>query len=213
MTNISRHRVLCVDADMAWQGTLSRTLTQYELVFVARGFEGLKMLNARAFDAYLLEFWLPDWSGAGFCRDIRARDPHAPIIFCATATGDAQVARGLRAGATAYFVKPVDPELLRSELHVSLAQANQASVTAKFEEECAIQDELQRRTDYARHRTDAARDLSASALERTTRIKAMKAFIDSRGSLADFERWWPTVYAAMTANHMQWHRRDEDDFE
>jgi hypothetical protein len=94
-----------------------------------------------------------------------------------------------------------------------LAKADQASLTAKFEEECAIQDELQRRADNARQRADAAKHLSASALERTTRMKAMKAFIDSRGSLAHFERWWPTVYAAMTANHVRWDKGHPDEFE
>lgn len=208
---IHRQTILCVDADQAVQDFCTRVLPEYDVTCAGTGFEALRALNHRSFRAYILEYWLPDWSGRGLCREIRMRDPHVPILFCASADAEGDKARALRAGASAYLPKPIDPELLRVRLRSALATSDQASLNAKFDEECAIQDELSRRSQQVRQQAESARRLSSASIERTARAKALKVFVESGGTLGSFESWWPQVYSSVRANHAVWAAPDLED--
>jgi len=73
--------VLCVNADGEARELIDAALSNCQLTFAGTAYEALRELNARPFHAYLLEYWLPDWSGPSLCREIRKVDPYAPIIF------------------------------------------------------------------------------------------------------------------------------------
>lgn len=206
-----RPSILCVDADTTSQNFYSRILSEHDVRCVVTGFEALRAVNQQSFGAYILEYWLPDWSGRSLCREIRSRDPHVPILFCTAADAASDKARALRAGANAHLPKPIDPVLLRARLRSELLRSDQASLSAKFDEECAIQDELSRRTHQVRQQVDAAKRLSASSIERTARAKALKAFVESGGTLEHFEVWWPQVYSSVRANHAAWAATDLED--
>jgi DNA-binding response OmpR family regulator len=203
MTNLEpgRKSMLCVDEDADTRALLKLAMPGFEIVFVSNAFEAISAINSRAFDGYVLDYWLPDWAGPALCRDIRKLDPHAPIVFCTSAARDQDRGRALRAGANAYLVKPIDPQELRSKLRGLISLADAESLHAKIAEEEAIQDELQRRVEHLRLRVDAANRLSAQSFERIARIKAYKAFMGSRGTRAHFDRWWPQVFQSAQANH------------
>jgi DNA-binding response OmpR family regulator len=196
-----RKSVLCVDEDVETRALLKLALPDFELVFASNAFEAIRAINSRAFDGYVLDYWLPDWAGPALCRDIRKLDPYAPVVFCTGAARDQDRARALRAGANAYLVKPVDPCDLRARLRGLLSLADAESLHAKIAEEEAIQDELQRRVAHLRERAQAANRLSAQSFERIARIKAYKAFMEGRGTRAHFDRWWPQVFQSAQANH------------
>jgi DNA-binding response OmpR family regulator len=196
-----RKSVLCVDEDPETRALLKLAMPDFDVVFVSNAFEAIRAINSRAFDGYVLDYWLPDWAGPALCRDIRKLDPHAPIVFCTSAARDQDRARALRAGANAYLVKPIDPQEFRARLRGLISLADAESLHAKIAEEEAIQDELQRRVVHLRQRVEAAERLSAQSFERIARIKAYKAFMDSRGTRAHFERWWPQVFQSAEANH------------
>jgi DNA-binding response OmpR family regulator len=196
-----RKSVLCVDEDAESRALLQHALPDFELVYASNAFEAIREMNARAFDGYVLDYWLSDWAGPALCRDIRKIDPHAPIVFCAGAARDQDRARALRAGANAYLVKPIDSKELRSKLRGLLSVADAESLHAKIAEEEAIQDELQRRVAHLRERAEAASRLSAQSFERIARIKAYKAFMQGRGTRAHFERWWPQVFLSAQGDH------------
>jgi DNA-binding response OmpR family regulator len=196
-----RKSVLCVDEDTETRALLKLAMPDFEVIFVSNAFEAIRAINSRAFDGYVLDYWLPDWAGPALCRDIRKLDPHAPIVFCTSAARDQDRARALRAGANAYLVKPIDPQEFRARLRGLISLADAESLHAKIAEEEAIQDELQRRVVHLRQRVEAADRLSAQSFERIARIKAYKAFMDSRGTRAHFERWWPQVFQSAEANH------------
>ena len=196
--------ILCVDADPRARKSLTRELAGYEVVFAAGAREALRLLYARSFNAYLLEFWLIDWTGPSLCREIRKIDPHGPILFHTAATHERGKARALRAGADAYIVKPAAEGQLAASLRSCLDRATADSLDARYAEECAIQDELERRAEQARLRAEAARHVAADAIERTVRAKALKAFVEARGTLAHFEHWWPQMFSSVRSSDAVW---------
>jgi DNA-binding response OmpR family regulator len=196
-----RKSVLCVDDDTETRALLKLAMPDFDVVFASSAFEAIRAINARAFDAYVLDYWLSDWAGPALCRDIRKLDPHAPIVFCTNAARDQDRGRALRAGANAYLVKPIDAQAFRAQLRGLLALVDAESLHAKIAEEQAIQHELQRRVDHLRERAAAANRMSAQSFERIARIKAYKAFMDGRGTRAHFDRWWPQVFQSAQANH------------
>jgi len=199
-TNLSERSILVADDDEESQELLTEILADHRLVFARNAFEAIRNINAQAFDGYVLDYWLPDWSGVGVCREIRKVDPHAPIVFCTAAARPQDKTRALRAGATAYLVKPYDPQVLRSKLRAFLTLSDLDSLRAKIEEERAVQSELERRLAAVNSSVDAARQLATSSLERTARNKAFKAFVEARGTRAHFDRWWPQVFQSARAN-------------
>jgi DNA-binding response OmpR family regulator len=189
-----------VDADPKSRKSLSRELAGRQLVFAAGARDALPLVYAGSFNAYLLEFWLMDWTGPSLCREIRKLDPHAPILFHTAAAHERARARALRAGADAYIIKPATEGQLAASLQTWLERAAVNSLSARYAEERAIQDELERRAQQARLRADAARQLAADAIERTARAKALKAFVEARGTLAHFENWWPQMFSTARAS-------------
>ena len=199
--SLPRRKVLVVEDDPEARTLLQDVLCDYTLVFAPNAFEAIRHVNGGAFHAYILDYWLPDWSGPSLCREIRKSDPHAPIIFCSGAAREQDQARAMRAGASAYLAKPIDPKALRAKLGAFLSLAEIESLRAKVEAERAVQDELERRLDHALAVTEHAKGLADASVERTARNKAYRAFMDARGTRAHFESWWPQVFQSVRANH------------
>ena len=200
-TALPEFSVLCADAHAESREWLEEVLGGFELTFAPTGFEALRQINARSFDAYVLDYWLPDLSGTSLCREIRKVDPHAPIVFCSSATREQEQLRALRAGASAYLCKPCGPDALNSRLRAFLTVSDVKSLRARVAEEAAVQDELERRRADALERGVAASALAAASIERTARARAYRAYIDAQGSRARFDGWWSNVFHSATANH------------
>jgi DNA-binding response OmpR family regulator len=104
----SRPRVLCVDDDedsRVMLITLLR-LALIEAKAVGTAAQALSLIQTERFDLYLLDGWLPGLDGFELCRQMRALDPHTPILFFSGAAYEADKKRGIEAGANAYVVKP-----------------------------------------------------------------------------------------------------------
>lgn len=194
-------KLLCVEQSLESRAVLAHALTDHDLVFAANAFEALQQINRRGFHGYLLEYWLPDLSGAALCRDIRKLDPHAPIIFCTSAARDEVKARALKAGANAFFTKPIDPAALGAKVRADLSVVSSQGLRAEAAAQRAIEAELARGVSHLRERAGAARESAARNVQRTARLKALKAFIEARGTRADFERRWPQMFGSARANH------------
>jgi DNA-binding response OmpR family regulator len=192
--------VLCVDSDPETRELMESVLPNCQISFAGNAYEALREVNARPHHAYLLEYWLPDWSGPSLCREIRKVDPHAPIVFCSSAAREQDRARGMRAGADAYLCKPVQPDELRGKLKALVTLSELESLRARVDEEQAVLQELKRRRDDAMSRVEHARRLETASLERTARSRAYKAFLAARGTRMHFENWWPQVFTSATAN-------------
>jgi len=118
-------RLLIVDDNVATRYALRRRLERhgYEVLEAGTGSEGLTLIASEALDALILDVNLPDMSGFDIVRILRA-DAHTallPVIHVSAAsiqTGD--IITGLDAGADAYLIHPVDPDVLLATLRTLL---------------------------------------------------------------------------------------------
>ena len=108
MPRKARLRVLCVDDDEDSRVMLTALLklALIEAKAVGTGAEALSSIQAEAFDLYMLDARLPDVDGFELCRQLRALNPHAPILFFSGAAFEADRKKGIEAGANAYVIKP-----------------------------------------------------------------------------------------------------------
>jgi PAS domain S-box-containing protein len=118
-------RLLIVDDNVATRYALRRRLERhgYEVLEAGTGGEGLALIDSEALDALILDVNLPDMSGFDIVRILRAdsRTALLPVIHVSAAsiqTGD--IITGLDAGADAYLIHPVDPDVLLATLRTLL---------------------------------------------------------------------------------------------
>ncbi|HKS14172.1 MAG TPA: response regulator, partial [Pseudomonas sp.] len=118
-------RLLIVDDNVATRYALRRRLEQhgYKVSEAGTGGDGLALIAAQAPDALILDVNLPDMSGFDIVRTLRseARTALLPVIHVSAAsiqTGD--IITGLDAGADAYLIHPIDPDVLLATLRTLL---------------------------------------------------------------------------------------------
>jgi two-component system nitrogen regulation response regulator GlnG len=104
-------KLLIVDDEEALCYSFRRVLSAegaYQVQTAGTAAEGLEMFQSEGADVIVLDLQLPDRSGLEMFYDLRARNPHCPIIFM-TAHGTADTAiEAMKNGAFDYQVKPVD---------------------------------------------------------------------------------------------------------
>ncbi|MGZ5710166.1 MAG: response regulator transcription factor [Burkholderiales bacterium] len=198
--SIPSKSILCVQGDEEERALLAELLKGYRIVFASNGYEALRELGRGVFDGYVLDLWLPDWSGTQLCREVRKIDPHGPILFCTAAARIEDRNRAMRAGGSAYLSKPIDPSRLLAQLRVLLELADLESIQARIEADRAMQAELERRAAEVFKRTGDSRRCAVRAVERISKARASIAFSKSGGTRANFERWWPALFAGAWAN-------------
>lgn len=118
-------RLLIVDDNVATRYALRRRLERhgYEVFEAGTGGDGLALIASQPLDALILDVNLPDMSGFDIVRKLRT-DPGTallPVIHVSAAsiqTGD--IITGLDAGADAYLIHPVDPDVLLATLRTLL---------------------------------------------------------------------------------------------
>lgn len=118
-------RLLIVDDNAATRYALRRRMERqgFTVLEAGTGTEGLALIAARIPDALILDVNLPDMSGFDIVRQLRTEPRTAllPVVHVSAAsiqTGD--IVTGLEAGADAYLVHPVDPDVLLATLRTLL---------------------------------------------------------------------------------------------
>ncbi|MFK3795588.1 response regulator [Pseudomonas sp. NPDC088444] len=119
---MNRHtRLLIVDDNEATRYALRRRMEKhgFSVDDVGTGSEGLALITARLPDALILDVNLPDMSGFDIVRQLRSspRTALLPVVHVSAAsihTGD--IVTGLEAGADAYLIHPVDPDVLMATI-------------------------------------------------------------------------------------------------
>ena len=103
-------QILVVDDNPALRSTLAlalETMGGFDVVMAADAAAALALARTRSrhFDAILLDL-APEGGGAMLCAELRRCDVRVPIIMVTAASDEADVVRGLDAGANDYVVKP-----------------------------------------------------------------------------------------------------------
>lgn len=116
--------VLVIDDEADIRESLGLLLSAegYHVDFAEDGGEGLRRLEASAYDMVLLDLMMPDRSGMEVLEELRERDRGTPV-FMITAYGSVENAvKALKAGADDYFTKPWDNEKLLIEIDRMIAR-------------------------------------------------------------------------------------------
>lgn len=80
------------------------------------GGKALGMIRERRYDAYLLDYCLPDVTAVYLCEQIKTIDPEASILVYSALDRDVDRQHALQAGANRFFIKPEQLELIGPEL-------------------------------------------------------------------------------------------------
>lgn len=117
--------VLIVDDDEALRGTLAEQLAidqEFQTAEAGTAAEAEAMLTTpdRRFDAVLLDIGLPDGDGRELCTRLRRHGLRMPVIMLTGADAEADVVRGLDAGANDYIAKPFRLNELLARLRAQL---------------------------------------------------------------------------------------------
>lgn len=101
-------RVLCVD-DNADSGEMLGLLLRpfgVEVTCSQSAAEARLRIESQTFNLFMLEAWLPELDGFELCRQLRESDAITPILFYSGAAYEADIKKGMAAGANAYVTKP-----------------------------------------------------------------------------------------------------------
>ena len=108
--------ILTVDDSVSVRMTTRIALTGagYKVTEAVDGLDGLNKAKATRFDLVITDLNMPIMDGIEFTRACRARPAgqNTPIIVLTTENGAEIKAEGRRAGASAWMVKPFEPNTL-----------------------------------------------------------------------------------------------------
>lgn len=119
-------KILVTEDSAAMRGLIVSTLEAmggYEVFEAGNGFEALRMLPREKVDLVITDINMPDINGlelVNFCRN-NPEYRHTPLIIISTEGSERDREKGMALGASAYLVKPFQPEelqhLVRRLLH------------------------------------------------------------------------------------------------
>ena len=121
--------VIVVDDSRTALAVMGRRLTQlgYTVVLVDNGMAALDMVQARRFDAMLLDMTMPGMSGLSVVREVRASPvtAHLPVLMMTARSDPAAAIDTLNAGADDHVVKPFDIDVMAARIERLLARARE----------------------------------------------------------------------------------------
>lgn len=118
METPSKPNVLFLEDDADTRSLVQFSLEQAGInVFaVETVFQAWEVADANAIDLYLLDGLIPHGDSLELCRDLRSFAPTKPIVFYSGLAYEADIQKGIDAGATAYLVKPYSGDLAEEVL-------------------------------------------------------------------------------------------------
>ncbi len=118
-------RVILVEDDRETRETLAELLRVegFHVLPAANGLKLIAMLHAGRPDLIILDVNLSWIDGFELCRSVKRNEDfaHIPVVFLSGRTAQEDVQRGMTCGAEAYFVKPVDFDVMVARLREILA--------------------------------------------------------------------------------------------
>ncbi len=109
-------KILVVDDDPAGQRLIKYILTPegYEVITATNGFSGLQMATQQSPDLVILDIMLPGLDGFEVCRRLRegSNTGNISIVMLSGKVQETDRDTGLKMGADAYLIKPVDRQEL-----------------------------------------------------------------------------------------------------
>jgi CheY-like chemotaxis protein len=132
-------RLLIVDDNPATRYAIRRVVEKhgYQALEAGTGTEGIEAVATEDFSGVILDVNLPDMSGFDVVRRLR-NDPRTALLpvvhVTAASVKTLDVVTGLDAGADAYLIHPVDPEVLLATLRTLIRVRKTEEALIKSEE-------------------------------------------------------------------------------
>lgn len=127
----ARPTILVVDDDAALCESFDLILgDRYRVRAVADGRAALATLAAERIDAILLDILLPGLDGLEVLREIRASDPHMPVVMVTGVRTIVTAVEAMRLGAFDYVTKPFDDEALLDAVSRALVHGERRRAAA-----------------------------------------------------------------------------------
>lgn len=118
-------KIAVLDDDPAHNELIAGVLTQagHEAVLYERPDAALRDLRRQTFDLLLLDWNLPGMSGIEVLEQLRQAPAPPPVLLITSRAEEADIIRGLEAGADDYVVKPIQPAVLAARVAAVLRRA------------------------------------------------------------------------------------------
>lgn len=133
---MTKARILLAEDDPNLGQLLKNYLTarEYETTLVTDGAQAMQVFRKEKYQLCLLDVMMPELDGFTLAKEIRALDPHIPIIFLTAKNLKEDVIEGFKSGADDYLTKPFSMEELiyRIEAILRRTSGKQADTSAGF---------------------------------------------------------------------------------
>jgi two-component system response regulator MprA len=106
------------------------------------GLEGIHAAEKLNFDAIILDVMTPGLNGIDLVRRLRSGGCQVPVIMLTARDAEADIVRGLDAGADDYLTKPFSFEVLLARLRAIARRADRPSVAKLQVEDLVLDPEL-----------------------------------------------------------------------
>jgi CheY-like chemotaxis protein len=120
-----KRTVLVVEDDLISQQAMAHRLKSmgYTVVPAMNGQEAFSRVSENRPDVILMDIYLPDINGCTLTRLIQKNVSlkEIPVIAISSSSSQEDIKTAYKAGCMAYFVKPVNPNLLSNQLKSLLA--------------------------------------------------------------------------------------------
>jgi DNA-binding response OmpR family regulator len=97
---------------------------EYETTLVTDGAQAMQVFRKERYQLCLLDVMMPELDGFTLAKEIRALDPHIPIIFLTAKNLKEDVIEGFKSGADDYLTKPFSMEELIYRIEAILRRAS-----------------------------------------------------------------------------------------
>lgn len=119
----SRPRLLVTEDNRDFRTFLVSILEQhYETTEASNGHEALRLMQEAKPDLIISDVMMPGMDGITLVKEIRSRPGFEtlPVLFISAKDQLEDVAVGLSSGADVYLTKPVNPDVIRKQVHAML---------------------------------------------------------------------------------------------
>ncbi len=122
----SAHCILIVDDDSQSLEVLVRVLRRdgYHTVIASDGYTALEAARTYPIDIAIVDFNLPDATGAQVLRQIRQFHPSVPVLIMSA--DEQNLLPALEAGANSFIPKPINLSVLRNAIARALTRRSNA---------------------------------------------------------------------------------------
>lgn len=179
-------RILYVDADREARLLMQDLLAPHEVDLAATDGEAHTLARGRSYDLYVVSGGGPSSTSTALVSWLQRVDGRTPIVFCSSNAAVRYQEAAIAAGAVRYFVKPLDPTMLRSTLTLLLKLVELESTRAIATAQRVLGQDL-----GFSPNEPVPRSKAAQARDFALRAKAYRVFRAAGGNRANFERLWP----------------------